>query len=835
MADDSDITIRLLDENGKVEDTLEPEVPEEERDIDYTDEDPNLVLTFKGYGEAGAKALKELGEEVAQQFDRAWDGAEEHRKKLADAWKIFAGDLPPKEFPYKGCANAHVPIAIENICRVTFRVEAEMADDWSAIVKFSPMGPEDKDQALLCEVHTNWQYRVAIPDFKRQMSRGLLHYFFNGDVVCHSWRNFDLSMNRHEILSPDEFVVPFTHVSTMPDFSDVPYRVRIFRYYKHELEAMRGTWDGIDEVIEKGKPAWDDDPETPGADATSDVTGHKKPDDDKGAPFTILWYEGWLELPKRPQDERAVERFCRAVVDKRTRKLMLLTIHEMEEPGDVQRLEKQNAELDAYQQAVGIHAQELQQRQQIISQHQMMMGGMGAPPMDPAMDMPPPPEPPKWMEFENDSVTGVQVPKSPRPARKVPINLFSHGVLIEPIYGTVGLGFGRIQADYNIAANTALSQFTDAATLANIWSLLIPKSLQVEGGKIEMAPGKVNYVKAFAGTLRDQIYEFKPGPANPQLLELTDRMVSYGQSSIQAPDVLSGNPGKSGETFRGISTRVEQASKQLSVAARKFGDVITQITRNNCTLNSMFLPDEEVFTVGAKLLALLDEAPIPAPPPMPMPPMPPGAGVPGGPPPPGGPAAAPPPGAPPVHPPSGPTPGGPAPMGPPHPPMPGIPQGPPPGMPPMGPPMPPPMMAPPPPPPTHFTFKVGRKMYEQRFNVECRSDLKFSSREARIQEADEMLGMAQKIPPLQMNPTFMYLALKKAFQARGWADMIMALGPPPPLIPYPMGMASPPPGAGGPPQVVPGAGGPHPPQGAPPPKPPGPPDGIPGPKPGGQP
>lgn len=824
MADD--ITVRLLDDEGNPEEMLvDPSLPEDEQPIDFSDEDANLVLTFKEAGKAGEKVLKSIGEEVVKQFDRAWDGAEEHRTKLADAWKLFAGDLPEKVWPYKNCANAHVPIAIENICRVTFRVEAEMADDWSALVKFAPMGPEDKDQALLCEVHTNWQYRVAIPDFKRQMSRGLLHYFFNGDVVCHSWRDFKREMNRHEILSPDDFVVPFTHVSTMPDFSDVPYRVRVFRYYRHDLEAMRDVWDGVDEVLEKSKPAWDDDPETPGADATSDVTGHKKPDEDDGAPYTLLWYEGWLELPKRPNEETSTQRFCRAVVDKRTKRLMLLTVHEMEDPQDVKRVEKQNAELEAFQQAQGMHAQELQQRQLLVAQHQAQMESMGpeaqmvmaqqGPPPDPSMGMPPPPEPPPWMEFEDDPATGISVPKPPAPARKIPIQLFSHGVLIEPIYGSVGLGFGRIQADYNRAANVALSQFTDAATLANVWSILIPKQLQVEGGEIVMAPGKVNYVKSMPGpNIRDSIYEFRPGPANPQLLEVTNLMVSYGQSSIQAPDVLSGTPGKSGETFRGISTRVEQASKQLSVSARKFGDVITQITRNNCTLNQMFLPDEEVFTVGSKLLALLDEAPSPPPMPMPPPPMPPPPGV--------GPGAAPPPGGPPGPHPAGP-PGGPAPMGPPHGPPPG-----PPG-PPMPPPMPPPMM-PPPPPPTSFTFKVGRKMYETRFNVECRSDLKFASQAERIQEADEMLNMAQKIPPLQMNPAFMYLALKKAFQARGWAEAVMTLGPPP-MIPMSMGMTPPQPGGQGP-QVVPAA---PPPGGPPPPRPPGPPDGIPGPKPGGSP
>jgi hypothetical protein len=61
-----------------------------------------------------------------------------------------------------------------------------------------------------------------------------------------------------------------------------------------------------------------------------------------------------------------------------------------------------------------------------------------------------------------------------------------------------------------------------------------------------------------------------------------------------APDVLSGEQGKSGETFRGLNTRVEQATKQLTVLAQNYLEMLGNVAKNNARLNRMFLDDEEI-------------------------------------------------------------------------------------------------------------------------------------------------------------------------------------------------------------------------------------------------
>lgn len=171
--------------------------------------------------------------------------------------------------------------------------------------------------------------------------------------------------------------------------------------------------------------------------------------------------------------------------------------------------------------------------------------------------------------------------------------MYTHAVCIENLKGSLGLSYGRIQADYNRAADTALSQFIDAATYANAWSLITDNQVQFEEG-FEIAPGAINKATGYAGKLADHIYELKAQPANGQLFQIVEFMNQIGQSAIQAPNVLSGEPGKSGETYRGIAARIEQATKQLTYATQKYAAFVKQVLKNNARLNAAFLPESEM-------------------------------------------------------------------------------------------------------------------------------------------------------------------------------------------------------------------------------------------------
>lgn len=590
-------------ENGDPILTLDEETTEEGMP-QYDPLAPNLAIEFDKSDE-GKEELDEIATEVIRMFDADWRGLDGWRKWVSKVNKLYAGELPPKEAPWENAANPHVPILLENTTRIHARVSSELFGNYSNICSVPPMGDMFENEAEIVETHTNWQLREQIPDFARQMDRGLQNFILLGDVTIHSTYDVEERRNRHDTLSADEFVVPYGFTSVMPDYGDCHHYTRVLRYYKHQIQAMRGAWLNVDEVLEE-KASWEDEPETPVRQGQAEVTGEDMPSDLAGdAPYTLLHWEGWLELPLQDRD-----RWCQVIVDRRTKRILSLKIHEEADWQDKARFEQQQQELNQYRDSQAQYAQMMQQYQAQADQanqagqlvqhahaHGLMPADHVVQAMGNAQQMmppppPPPPPPPQWVDNPED-LQDIQF--GPEPAKMVPIRMFIHGVCFEPMTGTIGVGIGRVLADYNRAANIALSQFTDAASLANSSGLIVAGTVDFER-KFSWAPGTINKANGVAPSeLQSAIKEMKPAPANPQLLQLVQMMQANGQAAAQAPDVLSGEPGKSGETYRGIATRVEQATKQLSVIGMRFANVVKWVLRNNAKLNATFLREEELF------------------------------------------------------------------------------------------------------------------------------------------------------------------------------------------------------------------------------------------------
>lgn len=590
--------------DGVEEDVLELPVDAAEEPVDpgdlpftYDDEQDNLVRTFEEHPD-GVKALKKIADKVVRDFEEAKDSSQEYRERLAADWKLFAGELPKKAWPWEDCANQHVPIMMENLTRLISRVMAELFGDWSHVFGYYPVGKGGEAMATALTKHGNWQIREQIADFPRQQERGLTAFFVWGDITCHSFYDEVRKTNRHEMLTPDEFFVPYVFTSTQPDYSDMPYVVKVLHRYRHDLQRMRERWEHVDDVI-KRKASWDDEPEETVAKSQAETVSVERPTGGDNAPYKLLHYEGWMELPDQPND-----RYVQVILDYNTKKVMRLAIHEEIDWRDRQRFELQNQEYEAYMTARGaydatfdeVKAQEDQTREALSMSMDVpmeMKGGLIEQAAMPAQMMEPPPRP-SWMS---------ETEQPPLPVKKVPIHMFSHGVCWENMTGSMGLSFGRVQADFNRSANIALNQFSDSATLSNVPGYLKADGIQIKDGEdgVAMSPGKFITVSGATGDdLRKSIMAIEQPRANDQLRGLVDTMYQYGQSSIQSPGILSGESGKSGETFRGISTRLDQAVKQLSVSGGKYARFLTQILKNNGKLNAMFLEDEEMIAVVDK-------------------------------------------------------------------------------------------------------------------------------------------------------------------------------------------------------------------------------------------
>jgi len=611
----------MSEDDYTVEVDVEPEDPEDKVPA-YDEDSLNLVEEFS-QSEQGKRYLKRISAKVAGDYKADWDASAPYRSKRKAEWKIFAGDLPPKDFPFEDAANPHIPIMLENLSRLCFRATGELFGDGQTILTAVPVGGDDSDVADAVTRHMNWQFTEQIPDFIRQMAhRGILTFFAHGDVVVHSYYDEELRMNRHEVLTCDNFVTPFMHVTTFPDFRDCPHYTKILRFYRHQLEARREQWFDVDKVLDKTNPSWDDEPDAPLAEAVGETQGisPETSDSDKklggqSAPYTLLWYEGWLRLPNQDKD-----RWCQVIQDEHSGCILSLMIHERANWQDKARHEQQTQEKMAFGQATAEHQQILavhQEAQNRIAQTHGEIGdalksgqmdgenAIGLANQVSAMEPPPPPPappPPNWMLKklqEPDVETGLPpdpMSLEPDPIRREPVFLFTHGVCIEPLSGNLGLSYGQIQADLNRAANVALAQFTDAATLNNC-SSYITSGLEFED-EFSLAPGTINKAKGAIGQeLKNHIMPLTPGPASPQLKEVVQMCMETAQTSIQSPNVLSGEAGKSGETAKGLMGRIEQATKQLSVVTSKYADVLIQVGKNNAYLNSVFLPEEEMVSL----------------------------------------------------------------------------------------------------------------------------------------------------------------------------------------------------------------------------------------------
>ena len=564
-----------------------------EEKFSYDEDASNLVKQFKAHPE-GQACLKRISARCLANFEAAWSATEKYRKNMASTWKLFAGDLDDKPPPFDNMSNPHVPLLMENTIRMTSRQAYELFGNWTQVFGVTPIGPDDEHTAKLLTLHGNWQIRKRIKDFKRQMHRGLLMFDLLGDITCHSFWDPQRRVNRHEMLSANEFVCANTHVSTMPDYSDVSWVAKILYKDAHDLRKMQGSWEDVGTTIKNLPPDWDDPTLTQELREAVDKTIGVDSSAYEQSQYRIIQYEGWINLPGQDRD-----RYCQVIIDYTTHTVLSLAIHERTDPYDKRRFEFEQKQLKQYQAA----QQELQAFQQ--EQEQTKMAALDlAHSTDPNSDGPaqgiamaraieemqaPPTVPmPEWMKGNPNAV--------PLPPMSVPIRMFAHGVNIEPLQGVLGLGTGKIHADQNKAANILTSMFLDQATLANFKNFLAKDDVRF-AEKFSIAPGKVHKVVG-ATDLSKDILPLDFGQANPQLLNFVELLMQWGNRVSNTPEVLSGESGKSGETAQGISARIEQATKMLSVPTGKFADFLSQVLENNAALNAVFLDDAEFFSVN---------------------------------------------------------------------------------------------------------------------------------------------------------------------------------------------------------------------------------------------
>ena len=541
----------------------EPEVIAAEKFDNSKNLVPMLLATA-----AGKEYLEKLTSKIIKQCDSAVENSDKLRAERKTVYEVVAGRRDRGHRPWPGASNMKTYLALERVHRLVARYYVEIyvnnPDMWNVLPNDD--SPDSVKQARILTEHANWQFREEITDFPAQLMRFLMEFALQGTAYGESSRDFQRNRNRHDTLTFDDLIIPFVHVATEVDMSDIPWVARILRLYDTDIEREEaaGNFMNMEEIRDlKGK--FEDNPiEDSARESMANLTGLMPSDDDKDAPRFFLRYHGWSKIVGAPDTRtRAI---C-AIIEPKTKTIVRLYVNEQDDWKDKLRQDQQIVDKHNWEQAA--------------AEHPMLQM------QSPSLIVPQPPMP-TWMKGNPMA--------EPAPIKRAPIWNFYRADCIPNMVDQHGIGFGQILVSLESAANSALNCFIDSAELGNDEMLVTAEGTLKKDP--ERGPGRVIRLQNIDPTqVSDAFHQLKFSGANPQMLDVVRMGSDYADSAIAAPAVLSGEPGKSGETYRGIATRIEQATRQLTAAGTKVVSALSQIAKNNAHLNALFMSDEEVFSV----------------------------------------------------------------------------------------------------------------------------------------------------------------------------------------------------------------------------------------------
>lgn len=495
---------------------------------------------------SGEAYLKEAVEYILTQYESHKDDHETLMKERSDQFNVIAGKIPRGD---ESLSRVHRPVMLTALIVHLSRIyeEALGKENW---MMFKPRGPDDDTTAELMTLDTLDQLKSEVVDFKEHMTLFLMDFLTSPMSVVRSFFNKDLSINRHVHVDLEDLVIPYRRVSTMPDMSDLPWKIVKTRYVRSELEAkQRAGWHNIDTILSRA-PHDTDEIIGPREEA---IKAHFGIDTQMGGEWELLEWTGFLTYPGQKDT-----RYFYAIVDPVTRVLADFRLYEDDSREDMQRYQSQLDEMARWE--------ELQKQQDDMA---IQTG------VDPASLAPVPL--PKWAKGPGDK---------PSPIKQAPLHLFSCARALPLAFGSFGISMGKVLADHNKAADTFASLFTHQAVMNNRPSFATGNDSNIPD-VLEARPDGVLKIPMKTDDLRKALVQIQFPPANPQLMELSDREESSAKSALGAADILTGAPGKSQETRDGYLARLGEAQKPLTFLGDRFvSRGLQQVISNNTYLNA---------------------------------------------------------------------------------------------------------------------------------------------------------------------------------------------------------------------------------------------------------
>jgi hypothetical protein len=559
--------------------------------------------------------VKQLGERVFRDTEEDLASSEKFRERRANIVKLAVGILPPRPDGHDTLAQVHYPIIMTAVIRIHARMYDQQFPSNGEYWGVAPIDQMDLERSVRVAKHLNWQTEHQIQEYVPNHDAGMMQTLLYGSAFSIFYWNPESGRPCHEFVATDDIILPYARKTEDPHLADVPRITRQLRKYRHQLQKLErsGYYANVAGLYPKPNdpngqaPSNTNSPELDKKggqvqEVVDRIQGIEKPKD-RGDGARVLWEQHcWGSLPGSDEDRPLI-----VTIDKETKRVLSIVLREDEDPVDRARFNREKAVNDAaYQAALERWQMDMQaymggQTQAPTMSMPPEMGVQTATPlpfpgemtgteppmpgaMTPSMPMaPPPPQP--------------EPPPDPEKPRMVPINFFTHFVCIPNPEGIYGLGIGSLLEGHNMVADVVASQLVEAATLANAATFVYSKQAKLSRGEFEIRPGAGVETDLSPDQVDKGIKILTFPPPNPSMGQIIKDQKEEAAELSGAGDILSGEVGGSNETATTTQIRIAQAMAQITIMNKRYTRARTAEGRNLARLNSVYLQDNEYFTV----------------------------------------------------------------------------------------------------------------------------------------------------------------------------------------------------------------------------------------------
>jgi chaperonin GroES len=159
------------------------------------------------------------------------------------------------------------------------------------------------------------------------------------------------------------------------------------------------------------------------------------------------------------------------------------------------------------------------------------------------------------------------------------------------------VGFGQVLGPINESINTGVNQLNDAASISNLQSGFIGKSLRVKMGDARFSPGEWRPVNSTGDDLKKQIVPLPTKDPSPTTLQLVELLITSGKELASVAEIFTGKmPGQNTPATTTMAS-IEQGMKVFTAIYKRIYRAMGEEFDKLFELNATYLDPQHYVQV----------------------------------------------------------------------------------------------------------------------------------------------------------------------------------------------------------------------------------------------